>query len=58
MKFESLDAARIAKGHTPEEACAALKISRYTWDNWKRGKTEPSPAQKELAERYINNDKA
>jgi len=36
--FAKIESARLHKGHSPEEACVALKISRATWNLWKSKK--------------------
>lgn len=53
--FKRIEESRIKRGHSIEAACAAIHISRSTWDKWKRGEVEPRAASKELAERYIND---
>jgi hypothetical protein len=54
--FQELDAARIRRGHSKETACGVLRISRYTWDNWKSGMT-PRGAQKEMVSQYMSGGK-
>ena len=54
---KKLESTRKKRGQSPEEACVALRISRYTWDNWMKGRTSPSAAQRELAEQYIRGER-
>ena len=54
--FDELDEARKRRKHTPEEACVALHVSRYTWDNWKAGKA-PRRAQAEMVRQYMSGGK-
>ena len=35
IDFGELDRARHERGHTIEDACAEMGISRHTWDAWK-----------------------
>jgi len=51
--FEQIEEARVRRGHSIEEACAAIHISRSTWDKWRRGEVEPRAASRVMAEHYI-----
>lgn len=55
--FRKLDAARKKKGDSIEMACAVLRISRSTWDNWRRGDSTPIRGALDRVQEYVAGPK-
>lgn len=51
--FGELDKARLRRGDSIEMACAAIRVSRSTWDNWRRGDTQPLRSALRLVQEYV-----
>lgn len=50
----TLKALRANKGMTQEEAAKVIGVSRYTWQNYERGKTFPDVPTIEKIEKKFN----